>query len=285
MSLKFIQPESLPEMLDTLTQYGDEAKIMAGGTAVVLMLQQKLIAPEALVSLGRVPNLDYVRSEAAGLHIGPLTLLRNVALSPTVRQQVPALARACAEVGNVRIQNQATLGGNLAEADYASDPPAMLLALDTSVTVLGPAGSRIVPLSDFFLGFYTTVLEPEELIAEIFVPSLPAESRMTYLKYKSRSSEDRPCAGVAAVAAFEQDVCTDLRLAIGAACEVPRRLSEFETLAKGQPLSDELIDEIAQGYAENIETLDDLRGSSWYRTQMVRVHVRRALEEVRHGRR
>lgn len=285
MSLKFIQPESLADTVDALTQYGYEAKIIAGGTAVVLMLQQKLIAPEVLVSLGRVPNADYIRAEADGLHIGPLTRLRSVALSAAVQQQAPALARACAEVGNVRIQNQATMGGNLAEADYASDPPAMLLALDTSVRVLGPAGHRTVPLSDFFVSFYTTVLAPEEVIAEIFVPSPPAGSRMTYLKYKSRSSEDRPCVGVAAVAAFDGDVCTGLRLAVGAACEVPRRLAEFEALAEGQPLTNELIGEIAEGYATQIETLEDLRGSAWYRTQMVRVHVRRALEEVRNGRR
>lgn len=285
MSFKYIQPESLSETLDTLAQYGDEAKIIAGGTAVVLMLQQKLIAPAVLVSLGRIPDLDYIRAETDGLRIGPLTLLRSVAQSGLVQQQAPALARACAEVGNVRIQNQATLGGNLAEADYASDPPAVLLALDTTVTVLGPAGSRTVPLADFFLGFYTTILEPEEVIAEIFVPSPPSGSRMTYLKYKSRSSEDRPCTGVAAVATFDKEVCADLRLAIGAACETPRRLSEFEALVKGQPLSDELINEIADGYATNIETLEDLRGSAWYRTQMIRVHVRRALEEVRNGRR
>jgi carbon-monoxide dehydrogenase medium subunit len=284
MSFKFIQAYSLPEMLDTLAQYGDEAKIIAGGTAVVLMLQQKLIAPEVLVSLGRVPDLDYIRAEADGLHIGPLTLLRNVALSAEVWQQLPALAHACAEVGNVRIQNQATLGGNLAEADYASDPPAMLLALDAAVTISGPSGQRTVPLADFFLGFYTTVLEPDEVITDIFIPAPAADSRMTYLKFKSRSSEDRPCVGVAAVASFAQNVCTGLRIAIGAACDMPRRLADVEALAQGQPLSDDLIDEIAEGYATNIETLNDLRGSTWYRTQMVRVHVRRALLEVRNGR-
>jgi carbon-monoxide dehydrogenase medium subunit len=285
VSLKFIQPESIAEVGATLAQYGYEAKIIAGGTAVVLMMQQKLIAPEVLVSLGRVPDLDYIRPTTEGLHIGPLTLLRNVALSPTTQQQLPALALACAEVGNVRIQNQATLGGNLAEADYASDPPAMLLALDASVTLSGPAGNRIVPLADFLLGFYTTALGLEEVITDIFVPSLPQDSRMTYLKFKSRSSEDRPCVGVAVVAAFEQAICTDLRVAVGAACEAPRRLPAAEALAQGQPLSDELIDEIAESYATNIETLNDLRGSAWYRTQMVRVHVRRALLEVRNGRR
>lgn len=283
MSLKFIQPESLTATTAALAQYGDEAKIIAGGTAVVLMMQEKLIAPEVLVSLARVPDLAYIRPVAAGMHLGPLTRLRDVALSPLVQQRFPALAGACGQVGNVRIQNQATLGGNLAEADYASDPPAMLLALDASVTIRSSATSRTVPLADFFLGFYTTVLEPEEVVADIFVPALPAGSRMTYLKYKSRSSEDRPCVGVASVVTFAGNVCTDLRVAVGAASDVPRRLPEFEGLARGQPLSDELIAEIAAGYAANIDTMEDLRGSAWYRTQMVRVHVRRALTEVRDG--
>lgn len=282
MSFKFIQPDSFPALLETLAQHGDEAKIIAGGTAVVLLLQQKLIAPAALVSLGRVAGLDYIRAEADGLHIGPLARLRDVALSPLVRQRYPALAQACGKVGNVRIQNQATLGGNLAEADYASDPPAVLAALEASVIISHFSGNRTVPLVDFLLGFYATALEPDEVISDIFIPPLPANSRMTYLKYKSRSSEDRPCVGVAAVASFENDLCTDLRLAVGAACETPIRLAEFEAQAQGQPLTDDLIGDIAAGYAANIETLEDLRGSSWYRRQMARVHIRRALQGVRH---
>ncbi|MFQ5611078.1 MAG: FAD binding domain-containing protein [Anaerolineae bacterium] len=285
MSLRFIQPETLAGALEALAQYGDEAQVIAGGTAVVLMLQQRLIAPRVLVSLGRVPDLDDIRPEAGGLHLGPLALLREVELSPRVAEGYPALARACGQVANVRVRNQATLGGNLAEADYASDPPAMLLALEAAVTATGPAGSRQIPLSDFFLGFYTTALEPDELITNIYVPPPPETSRMVYLKFKSRSSEDRPCVGVAVVAGFEGQTCADLRLAVGAACEAPRRLPQVEALAQGQTLTDELIAEIAEGYAAGIETLDDLRGSAGYRTEMVRVHVRRALQEVRDGRR
>ena len=108
---------------------------------------------------------------------------------------------------------------------------------------------------------------------------------MVYLKYKSRSSEDRPCVGVAAVGSFEASHCTNLRLAVGAATETPARLPQFETLARSQLLTDEIINEIATGYAANTETLDDMRGSAWYRTQMVQVHCVRALKEVRDGRR
>jgi aerobic carbon-monoxide dehydrogenase medium subunit len=281
VSLQFLQPDTLAEALELLGHAPDEAKIIAGGTAVVLMLQHQLIVPEKLISLGRVPGLAEVRPADDGLQIGSLALLRDVAGSAAVRKDYPALGAACEMVGNVRIRNQATLGGNLAEADYASDPPAILLALNASVVATRASGSRTIPLVDFFLGFYTTALEPDEIITSVFIPALPANSRMTYLKYKSRSSEDRPCVGVAAVAGFDGPVCTNLRVAVGAACETPRRLPEVEALGMNQNLTDDLIAEIVEGYASGIDTLDDLRGSAWYRTQMIRVHVRRALREVR----
>lgn len=216
-----------------------------------------------------------------GLHIGPLVLLREVAESPLVEAAYPALADACGMVGNVRIRNQATLGGNLAEADYATDPPAVLLALNASVTATGASGSRRIPLSEFFVASYRTALQADELITDIFLPALPAATRMIYLKFKSRSSLERPSVGVSAVASFAGRRCTELRVAIGAACEVPRRLANVEALASGYLLKDELIEQIAEGYATQIETLDDLHASAWYRTQMIRVHVRRALQGLR----
>ena len=285
MNYEFLQPDSFSGAMEALTQHGDEAKVLAGGTAVVLMLQQKLIAPTVLVSIGRVPNLAYIRSEPDGMHIGPLTTLRDMERSSVVQASFPLLAQSCGEVGNVRIRNQATLGGNLAEADYASDPPTALLALGAQVTATSVRGGRTIPLEDFLIGFYTTDLKPDELITDIFIPACNPGSRMTYLKYKSRSSEDRPCAGVAAIAAFNAEICTDLHVAVGAACEVPQRLPAVESLARGQAFTDELIGEIAAGYADSIETLEDIRGSAWYRTQMIRTHVHRALEELRNGHR
>lgn len=283
--MRFLQPETVDVALEQLMSEPDGTKIIAGGTALVLMLQQKLVAPETLVSLGRIPGLDTIVHDQTGTHIGAMALLGDVARSAVIREHYPALARACGVVGNVRVRNQATLGGNLAEADYASDPPTVLLALDARVTVVSTAGKRDFPTSELILGFYTTALDSGELVEAIHIPPLPADTRMAYLKYGSRSSEDRPCVGVAAAASFEGDRCADLRVAVGAACEVPRRLAEFEAMARGEVLTAALIAEIADGYAAHVETLDDLRGSAWYRRQMIRVHVRRALEEVRDGHR
>lgn len=283
MGPEFLQPEALAEALEMLDHYGDRAKVLAGGTAITLMMQQELIAPEVLVSLAQIPQLNDIRPEEDGLHLGPMASIRDVEQSPLVLKVLPELSRTYGKVGNIRVRNQATIGGNLAEADYASDAPTLLLALDASLMAAGSEGSRSIPLSDFYLGFYTTSLQPGEVLADVFIPALPPNTRMVYLKFKSRSSEDRPCVGVAAVAEFDGDTCSQLRVAVGAASEIPVRLPEVEKLAVGEILTDDVIAEIADGYAARIDTLDDLRGSAWYRTQMIRVHIKQALMEVRDG--
>jgi carbon-monoxide dehydrogenase medium subunit len=280
MVFQFEQPENMQEALALLAEYGDEAKIIAGGSALVLMLQQKLLDPKILISLKKVAELDYERDDAEGLQLGAMVGLGHLEKSARIKSEYQGLALACGEVGNVRVRNQATLGGNLAEADYASDPPAMLLALDASVTAAGPNGRRNIPISEFFLGFYTTALEADEILTGISIPPLPEGGRSTYLKFRSRSSEDRPLVGVAAAAVFDEQVCRGLRLAVGAACETPQRIADVENLARGECLSAELIKEIGEGYANSIETLYDLRGSAWYRKQMIRVNVSRALRQI-----
>lgn len=282
MKVKFLEPTTLSEAASLLAEHGDDAKLIAGGTAVVLMLQQKLIAPAVLVSLGRIEGQDFIRRSVDGLHLGALTLLRSAERSNLVHEFCPALAHTFGVVGNVRVRNQATIGGNLAEADYASDPPAMLLALDARVNVIEPGGAREIPLSDFFLGFYTTALTAVDVLSEVIIPPLDASTRATYLKFTSRSAEDRPCIGVAAVADFDDEgLCRSLRLAVGAAVETPQRLATAEAMARGERLTDDLIAAIADEYAHKLDPLSDARGSVWYRREMMRVFVKHALQEVR----
>jgi len=286
LSIDFLEPTDFSEAMALLSEYGDDAKVIAGGTSVVLMLQQKLIAPNVLVSLGRIEGWDYVRLEPDGLHIGALTHLRDAERSPVLRQFCPALAYTFSVVGNVRVRNQATLGGNLSAADYAADPPAMLTVLGARARLLGPGGTREVPLSEFFLGFYTTALEPEEILTEVIIPVLPETARAAYFKYTSLSAEGRPCVAIGALADFDSDgKCKDLRIAVGAAVETPQRVESAEALAYGQTLTGELVAAISEEYARTLDTLSDVRGSAWYRKEMIRVFVKRALEEVRDGHR
>jgi len=284
--IKFLEPTTLSEATALLSEYGEDAKVIAGGTSVVLMLQQKLIFPNVLISLGRIEGWDFVLLEPDGLHIGSLTHLHEAELSPVLREFCPALAYTFSVVGNVRVRVQATLGGNLSAADYAADPPAMLTALGARARLLGPDGSRDVHLSEFFLGFYTTVLEPDEILTEVIIPAIPETARAAYYKYTSISAEGRPCVAVGALADFDEDgKCRDLRVAVGAAVEMPQRVTEGEALAHSSVLTDELVTAIAEEYARALDPLSDVRGSAWYRREMIGVFVKRALLKVRDGHR
>jgi carbon-monoxide dehydrogenase medium subunit len=286
-TVEYLEPSSLDDALSVLAELGDDATVVAGGTAIAIMLRQRLLHPVALVSLARLPEMREIEVGDAAVEIGALVTHREVELHAGVRRALPALAAAFAKVANVRVRCAATVGGVLAEADYASDPPCVLLAFDAEVLVRGPAGARTIPIADFFLGFYETALDDGELVVGVRVPLPPAGMRSVYEKFRTRSSEDRPCVGVAAAVLLGPDgrTCSDLRLAVGAASETPQRLPDVEGSARGVELTDEVIAKVAEAYADRADTLDDMRGSAWYRTEMVRLWATRAITAARDARR
>jgi carbon-monoxide dehydrogenase medium subunit len=275
--LSVLQPRSVADATRLLADLGDDARVVAGATAITLLLRQRLIAPRWLVSLGGIDDLDSIRVDDGRLHIGALVRHRDVETNPVVRERWPVLAEVFGSVANVRIRNAATVGGVLAEADYASDPPAVFVALSAAIQVSSPAGNRVIPAGKFFRGFFETALAPDEIVTGVRVPAAPRGA--VYEKYRSRSSEDRPCVGVAAVVQLADDsrTCDHLRVVVGAVSEKPERLDAAEDLARGQPLTEEVAAAVADACAAHIDTLSDLRGSGWYRTEMIRVWVRRAI--------
>ena len=278
--LEILKPRSLAEAIGMLADNGDDARAVAGATAITLLLRQRLIAPRYLVSLNDLPGLKAIECRDDALHLGALVTHREVEQSRLVQATLPVLASTFGRVGNIRVRNMATVGGVLAEADYASDPPCVLLALNARIETSGPGGDRTIPVADFFTGFYETALTAGEIVTGVSVPIPPAGARAVYHKYVTRSSEDRPCVGVAAVAHLDGATCIDLRVAVGAATETPQRLASAEALAHGQRLTDGVARAIADRYAETLDTLADLRGSAWYRAEMIRVWARRAILEA-----
>lgn len=279
MTLSFLEPATLEEACSVLA--GDEwgAKVISGGTAVVLMMRQGLIAPTTLVSLTNLEGLQGIQMTSDELRMGARTTLTEIATSAEVRSVAPSLAEACAKVGNVRVRNLGTIGGNVAEADYASDPPAVLVSLDAVCTVVGPARTRLVPVADLITGFYTTSLEPGEIITGLTISLFPdANVRCAYHRYVSGSSEDRPCVGVATAAEFDQGRVKDLRVVVGAVAPVPQRFDDIAREAIGTALDAAIRDHIASAYAAAIDPIEDARGSVWYRRRMVEVFVRKGLE-------
>jgi aerobic carbon-monoxide dehydrogenase medium subunit len=277
--LSFLRPTSIEEAVAMLNEHGDEAKVVAGSTALTIMLRNRLIDPSVLVSIGRLPGLSDISADDGHLTLGSLATHRDVELNPIARERIPVLADTFHKVANVRVRNVATVGGVVAEADYASDPPAVLLALDAEIEAQGPDGKRTIPASEFFLSFYTTALAQNEIVTAVRVPVPQPGTRAVYEKFVTRSSEDRPCIGVAASIRLttHSGIAEDVRVAVGAASETPQRFPDLEQTAVGKEMTEDLARSIAEGYAERIDTLDDMRGSAWYRTEMVKVWVRRAL--------
>jgi aerobic carbon-monoxide dehydrogenase medium subunit len=255
-------PASLEEALSLRAEHGD-ATVLAGGTFVGILMNQGFLAPAKLLSLGGVPELDEIAVEDGELRLGAMVRHRAVERSEVVRAGWPVLARAFSLVASPRVRNQATVGGVLADADYASDPPSMLAALDARAVLRGPNGDRSVSVGELILGHYRTCIEPDELLVEVRVP--PQPERATYRKFRSRSAEDRPCVSVAAVRGER------LRVVVGAVAGTPQ---DFPDLCDGEPV------EVAAAYAERISPMSDARGSAEYRKRVIAAEVRRAVEEV-----
>ncbi len=282
MDVEVLEPRTVAEAAALRAEHGDDAKLLAGGTALVLMLRNRLVAPRYLISLNTVEGgREITYAPGQGLRLGALATIAQAERHPAVRERYPALAETYHQVANIRVRWAATVGGNLTEADYASDPPAMLIALDARVRAEGPRGAREIPLGEFFLDYYETALAPDEVLTEIVVPEPPAGTRATYLKFQTRSSEDRPCIGVAATLRLnDAGTCEDLRVVVGAVAGTPQRLPEAEALARGERPSAELFRAIGDGYARGIDPIDDIRAAAWYRQRMIGVLVARALGQA-----
>jgi aerobic carbon-monoxide dehydrogenase medium subunit len=235
-------------------------------------VNQGFLDPELLLSLGAVDGLATIGPDGGELRLGAMATHRAVERSSDTAAW-PELRRAFGLVASPRVRNQATVGGVLADADYASDPPAMLAALDARAVLRGPGGHREVGIEQLILGHYETCIAPDELLVEVRVPAEP--ERAVYRKFRSRSSEDRPCVAVAAVRDERA-----LRVVVGAVAGRPQHFPDVCALAAGEPLDAELASEIGRRYGERIEPISDARGSAAYRRRVTAVEVRRALEAL-----
>ena len=281
-SFDLLQPRSLAEASELLVKHGDEARPIAGGTTLIILMKQRAVYYRCLVDLQSIPGLDQISVESDGIRIGALVTHRAVECSPAIRDSVPFVADAFGTIGNVRVRQTASVGGNLAHADYRLDPPPALLVLGAAVTAFGPSGSRTIPLKDFFRGMYETALEPGEILVDVKIPFMPERSQAVYLKYSALSANDWPCLGVAALLSKDNGRCGALRLALGGVAATPLIIEGLE-FAQGKSLTDGLMEEILRTVNEQISPFSDLRGSEWYKRQMVRVFVTRAIKQLAAG--
>ena len=279
--LDFLEPSCVQEASRMAADLGENARFIAGGTALMLALRQRMLGPIHLLSLARLDDLRGISVDAQGqLHIGALSLHAEMAASDTVRRHTPMLAEMAAQVANPQVRNQGTLGGNLCYADPATDPACCLLALQARVVLVSHRGHRELPLREFLVDYFTTAIEADELVREIIVPAWPSGMRGHYARFLRTAAEHRPIVSVAALAQTERGICTQARIVIGAAVAVASHVQEAERLLTGHAPSQERIEQAAAAAAASIAPLDDLRASAEYRRQMVKVQVRRTLARL-----
>lgn len=278
-SFELLQPRSVDEAIKLLAKHGDDARPIGGGTTLIILMKQRALHYPYLVDLQSVSGLDQISRESDGVRIGALATHRSVELSPPIRQSFPVVAEAFSKIGNVRVRQTASVGGNLAHADYRLDPPPPLLVLGAVVNALGPNGSRSIPIKDFFRGLYETALEPGELIVDVKIPFMPPDSKAVYLRYSSLSGNDWPCLGVAALTIRQDGRFQELRLALGGVAATPLLIEGLD-LVKDQSVDDSVMDKLLDVVDEQISPSSDLRGSEWYKRKMVRVFVKKAILQL-----
>jgi carbon-monoxide dehydrogenase medium subunit len=296
----YLRPKTLEEALSLLNQHGKKAKLIAGGTDVIVMIKQKTISPDVLISLRGIPGLDRIQYDGA-LRIGAMATHRRLETSDVIRKEFSALGDAVDYLGSIQIRNVATIGGNICTAAPSADTATPLLALGAQVKIKSLHKERTVPIEEFFTGPGETTLKKGEIVTELVVPKPRPNTGSAYWKHQRRLALDLPILGVSTLLTLdkstvscsdmlctaspissilhtmEQDelVCKEVRIALGVAAPVPIRAAKAENLLRGEKISDELLEEVAEAAAQEAQPRDTLRGEAWYRRDMIRVLVKR----------
>ena len=277
---EYLAPTSLDEACALLHEHEGDAKLLAGGTALVMWLRMGLLSPGYVIDLEKVPGLDGISYDPAdGLRIGAGVKHRDLELCPEVQAHYPLLQETFYKVAQPRIRLMATVGGNLSHGDPMTDPGASFMALDAEVTLCGSRGERTLSVEDFFVDYYETALEPDEILTSIHVPP-PAGAVWSHIKFTPRSEEDFATVGVAVTITGEGSRCDDVRIALNSVGSTIFRARAAEDVLRGRDLSPTRIEEAGAAAADAADPIEDVRGSSDYKRELTAVFVRRALEQA-----
>lgn len=275
----YLVPKSLDEAVSLYKAHGDRAMYIAGGTDVIVKAKAGKIAPDYLISLGRIAGqpVPQLNPDTGELHIDAFVTHRTLETSPLIERQYPVIHDAVQHIGSVQIRNVATIGGNLVNAVPSADGAIPLIALDARVNTYGSTGERTVDLIHFFEGPGQTVLEPGEILTRIIVPKPLPRTGGAYQKFGRRAAMELPLIGVAVVLSLEEGSlrCAKARITLGVAAPTPIRTLSAERYLVGKEITQETLSEAGKMAAEESRVRDSVRGMAWYRREMVSVFVRR----------
>jgi carbon-monoxide dehydrogenase medium subunit len=278
-SFEYRSPKSIEQAVALRQEYGDDALVMAGGLTAMILLRERLVKPRVVINLSEIPILQRIDFSEQVLRIGAAVTHSKITSSAQVRNVVPLLCEACGHVGSPAIRNMGTVGGSISHGDGASDTAPALLALDAEANVTGPAGERRIPLKDFFHGVFSTELDDNELLTNLYVPAPVTGTETRFMKYTNTSEEAFATVTVAiSILRGKADMCTNVRIGLGSVAPIPMRAVEAENLLCGKIATKELINEAAITAASEADPPSDAQASGEYRRAMIAVWVRRVLE-------
>jgi carbon-monoxide dehydrogenase medium subunit len=275
------EPESIKDVPALLAKYGENGAILAGGTELLLVMKQGMVNYEHLININTISELDkiFYDPKEGVLRIGPLVTHRDLETFDLILQGWPVIVEMEKQIANIRIRNAGTVAGNLCFSEPRSDVGALLLALKTRVKVEGTQGERLINLDDFFLDFYETSMEQDEMLTEIQIPNMPQHSSGAYLRF---ALSEWPTVGVAVILTFDADKndrINNAAIILSSVNPIPLRAQETEIAIKGSRIREVLagLDEIGEIAKGEVNPIGDMHASEWYKREMVKTLVKRAI--------
>ncbi len=280
MEQTYFQPTSLGETLDLLQRHAGQARLIAGGTDVLVELRRGQSSRTTLIDISALRDLKYIRYEDGCLYVGTLTTHNDVIASQACTRHALPLSQACSQIGAPQIRTRATIAGNLITASPANDTIVPLMALNAEVVLVSSTGERVVPLRNFYLGVRRTVLEPTELLREIRIPTLSVRQRGLFLKLGLRRAQAIAVISVALVLTFAGDLVSEASIALGSVAPTVVRASTVEAYLKGKRLDTAVCEMAGQLVREDIAPIDDVRGSAEYRRAALTSTISHGLQRI-----
>jgi carbon-monoxide dehydrogenase medium subunit len=276
---EYLKPDSIKDTISILSQYGERARILNGGTDLIVGMRDKILQPEYVVDIKAIPQLSRITyNKQDGLNIGATVTLNEISDSKVVQRNYPILAEACKTVGSYQVRNRATLVGNICNASPAADTAPALLVLGAKVNIIDPTGEKIVPINQFFTGVKKNILKKGEIVTSVIVPSLRDEWTGVYLKQGRRKDVDLATVGVAVVC-----IRDEIRIALGAVAPTPIRAFKTEELLKGKTIDESLLEKAGKSALTEVSPISDVRSSQEYREEIIKVLVRQAVLQAKGG--
>ncbi len=271
-------PTTVAQAASLMMEFGEDSRILAGGQSLVPLMKLRFLSPGHIIDIGKIPGLNYIRDDSV-LRIGSMTRHREISTAPIIKQKYGILSEAAMNVGDPQIRNQGTIGGTICHADPSADIPATLVALDAQFELTSPSTSRTVDSRDFFHDVFETDLAQNEILTEIRIANLPDRSGGSYMKFR-RAAGDFAIVGVAAIICpNDAGECRDVRIGLAGVAPTPLRATKAELFLKGKKPNKAVLVETAGKSAEDFNPTSYIRGSAEYKREMVKVFVRRAIEE------